>query len=1005
MLSLAIAYKNAGLELLRFLEKLFPHIIGKPSFLQSVERAGKASLKRETLNGLLERLITLQNALKLEVVTALRADINQQQLATNGQFNAINHDVQVIIQQLGKSPIRDEQRLRVVINDCLSQYFKNFFVPQQNTTQGPRHDQPCRDIQKEKSILRMLYFRQIQDRRQEVAEACSRTFEWIFHPPAGHYPWSSFVTFLEEYQTLPYWINGKAGSGKSTLIKFILRHPQLRRSLLRWAGKTELTVVSFFLWNQGTPLQKSHVGLLRSLLYTVLESRPEWIAEVFPRLWENWKVTDADEPPSLVEVRQGFEKLLSRESTRLCILIDGVDEFDGDRNELATYLKSLCGPYTKVILSSRPIPDSVAAFQMCPQLRLQDLTVDDIRIFVKSHLVEHVQVKNMLRAHPVEANELVRELQEMADGVFLWVRLVIKLLVEGIQKEEQITDLQRRLRAMPPTLELLYMRMMENMDAIHQVRAAETFQIVESWNAKEMRTPLTALLFSATEFGDVPAKGPLKLSEITDRCTKVEASIRNRCCGLLEVHRNYEAHKSSSRTGQGWLIDDFTAAKPDDIAIAESSIQYLHRTVAEFLHTDAIWSKIRSLTPESFDPDSRLANACYFIIRHQPTTSRATGGVWNWVNNYAVFARGIDTADDVLYLKQMFQFDATMAEFHQATQSNDSLHWSSHWPLETAKKFGDSALENRLLKGHSFTTFAVRMGFNRLLRLQPGLLTSGTPYEIYAMDSWFNRGFIPPQNIRAETLRLVLRDGRANARVGTHSSWQFAIHLLDTTMHSGFALDACQLLEIYILAGAAVNDRYGNRSALDVANSLRYYRGGREVSEINDEEKGSGSEYLIFDESQIHQYAQKLEVLLRARGAVSQYISPTLPPTASNARTRTPGYQPSLPFIQPTRNEWESSFENDFRQLSILPRPTQSVSSTSYPVPGHDRLSSRYPGQIHLPTGYFDSMYGYPAAPLPSQALGSHGNGHPHQGFSYTMYPPASGPAHGHPIFPKRWPT
>ena len=60
-----------------------------------------------------------------------------------------------------------------------------------------------------------------------------------------------------------YWVNGKAGSGKSTLMRHIYDNPHTREALKEWAGDTQLIVSEWFFWNTGSLDQRSQTGLLR----------------------------------------------------------------------------------------------------------------------------------------------------------------------------------------------------------------------------------------------------------------------------------------------------------------------------------------------------------------------------------------------------------------------------------------------------------------------------------------------------------------------------------------------------------------------------------------------------------------------------------------------------------------------------------------------------------------------------------------------------------------------
>jgi hypothetical protein len=113
------------------------------------------------------------------------------------------------------------------------------------------------------AILAELHFQAEGERYENVTEAHTKTFDWIYHreDSASVNRWDNFAKWLELGDGL-YWINGKAGSGKSTLMKYISDNPMTRSLLSLWAGSSKLCTAHFYFWNLGTELQKSQVGLL-----------------------------------------------------------------------------------------------------------------------------------------------------------------------------------------------------------------------------------------------------------------------------------------------------------------------------------------------------------------------------------------------------------------------------------------------------------------------------------------------------------------------------------------------------------------------------------------------------------------------------------------------------------------------------------------------------------------------------------------------------------------------
>jgi len=66
-------------------------------------------------------------------------------------------------------------------------------------------------------ILNRLWFRLIDERRNHIVEAHSKTMGWAINPPASGAAWDDLDQWLRCGRGI-YWIHGKPGSGKSTLM-------------------------------------------------------------------------------------------------------------------------------------------------------------------------------------------------------------------------------------------------------------------------------------------------------------------------------------------------------------------------------------------------------------------------------------------------------------------------------------------------------------------------------------------------------------------------------------------------------------------------------------------------------------------------------------------------------------------------------------------------------------------------------------------------------------------
>jgi len=137
----------------------------------------------------------------------------------------------------------------------------------------------------EDEILNDLQFRVMDLREAEIHENHVRTFDWVYSSSEPDDDASNLRAWLLHGNGI-FWVEGKPGSGKSTLMKMIRASGKTRKLLLEWAGPNQLHTGAYFFWLAGTMLQKSQEGLLRSLLFQLLQKRRHLISRAFPRLYD-----------------------------------------------------------------------------------------------------------------------------------------------------------------------------------------------------------------------------------------------------------------------------------------------------------------------------------------------------------------------------------------------------------------------------------------------------------------------------------------------------------------------------------------------------------------------------------------------------------------------------------------------------------------------------------------------------------------------------------------------
>lgn len=456
-------------------------------------------------------------------------------------------------------------------------------------------------------VLSCLFFRQILDRVETVSEAHSKTYDWVFHD-RGDTEESTppLIDWLKNGSGC-YMISGKAGSGKSTLMKYIFEDPRTKGALRQWGEETQLVSASFFFWNLGTDLQKSQSGLLRSFLYSILSNRPYLMAAVMPELLKlavNMPEPGALEEPSYPELLRWFRRLLAQAAPtfRLFFSIDGLDEYDGDHQDLVDLIKTAtCNPNIKFLVSSRPTPISLDAFSRAPTIHLHELTQKDMGKYVNDYLRDPFTKK-----HGQEWESLVHEIVEKSCGVFLWVVLVCRSLLAGLRNYDNIKELRDRIDELPSDLKDLYTHMLRTVPLRYRRQASELFQVVllatDVQIADVQLSPLQ--LYFAVQQRDyvlsMPNK-PMSHDEIDGKVEEVEGRIRSRSMGLLET-------RTVTRTKQRFAPGSRKA----------QSVEFIHKTAVEFLRAKGVWDEMIQLTSNSdFCAATSLFRSCVAVCKTQ----------------------------------------------------------------------------------------------------------------------------------------------------------------------------------------------------------------------------------------------------------------------------------------------------------------------------------------------------------------------------------------------------
>ncbi|KAK1758148.1 hypothetical protein QBC47DRAFT_373811 [Echria macrotheca] len=427
------------------------------------------------------------------------------------------------------------------------------------------------DESKQKAILDALKFDGMDSRFGSVFSDIQDTFQWSLESqqpgpssrddnPAD----SDSVTLRDWLATGSgvFHISGKMGSGKSTLMKYIVQEPETQRLLDTWAGpERSLVMATFFFCKPGSPLQRNLEGLFRSLLHAVLSQVPDLISIIFPQHWQHsptpqpWQTV-----PEIVlrscEIKEAFHRLTERKSGEsgmlkkhcFCFFIDGLDEFHNPEQMLThRQLANMLLSWTrenpeniKICASSREWEPFMQVFEPKLRLRLHLLTAGDMRQTVVSLLEQH----DRFTAWPErERDELVRDIVGCANGVYLWLRWALQDLWTALDQKQDAAYLRRRLDVLPQEVDDFFREILKSIPRQDRREAWSIFAVVKQCHA--FSDPLQPTVLECSYLGELenmgrgfwrcPEDSARRIQEL-QRMDSFRERIKTLCRDLVQVN-------------------------------------------------------------------------------------------------------------------------------------------------------------------------------------------------------------------------------------------------------------------------------------------------------------------------------------------------------------------------------------------------------------------------------------------------------------------------------------
>lgn len=428
----------------------------------------------------------------------------------------------------------------------------------------------------------------MRDREYDIRSQADKTCEWLF----VH---ETFSEWLEQRSEL-LWIKGKPGAGKSTLLKYALRNidnfepPQNR-----------LIVASYFFHGRGTEIQKTPLGLFRSVLHQIFAKAPEMLSELTQNFktkletkgnpGEDWRW----HPMELQEILAASLLNLAK-AYRVRIFVDALDEC-GEQAAV-----ELVGYFERLISASRAAEGSLSICFSCRhypvmalegglEICVEDENHNDIETYIQNELHHGIRDESRISI-------LQQEIVSRATGSFQWVVLVLNQICDLHRRGRPLTVIQTHIRRIPSELNCLYRELLES---IEEESISQSLQLMQ-WICFAIR-PLTLdeLRYAIAVDADTPYKSLSECrnaSEYTDTPEELERRLKDLCRGLVETKQRWNG----------------------------KVVQFVHQSVEDFLIQDGL--RILDSSLESTDTvvgraHLRLSRSCIRYIAMEEVGSWA----------------------------------------------------------------------------------------------------------------------------------------------------------------------------------------------------------------------------------------------------------------------------------------------------------------------------------------------------------------------------------------------
>ena len=369
-------------------------------------------------------------------------------------------------------------------------------------------------------------------------------------------------------------------------MKYLTENERTKELISRTSIPTFL--ISYFFYELGDPQEKAFVSLLHAFLYRLLKEFHDSnrASSVLIQILEPYMTQTREQPWAQKVLQEALRHIVVKfpVNAGVVLFIDGFDECDGSHADQLDFLKDLVESSNgsklsiKICIASRTDVDIRLRLSTYPSLAIHRFTDPDISSYVAKRLKAAWE---LMASQPDGTTAtfdqgLIDNVVRKAEGVFLWVNLVVTQLVMAIEAEADGSDLHQQVARLPEGLEQLYRSIFAKIPKGRLHDAINLLQLAASTNAHQqfgadtlwkmcnaMKEPSTAI--SQKAYFEEGFRGNDAPSQ-KEQCAAMKRRIQSSCRGLVHC-------------------DD--TSNP-----CEAKVTFLHRTCVECILNTEVFSQM-----------------------------------------------------------------------------------------------------------------------------------------------------------------------------------------------------------------------------------------------------------------------------------------------------------------------------------------------------------------------------------------------------------------------------